>query len=408
MVPRPDRNFWLLVGDGGLFSLAVVCFDASVVMPVFVAQFTTSTVLIGAPAAIRLAGLYLPQLPVALGVRHLRHMQPFFFWQAAIGRAALFGCVVAALLGNSAPPAVVLTIFMVAWAMFSFTEGAATLAWLDLVGDVIHPRLRGRYFGVISLSGGVLSVAAGFAVREALAVEVSPATFAALFLAGFVVFAVSVVCIGLVREPPDKPRPVLEESGKSHLEALARGTYFRRLAVAQVLAGSIQLALPFYVFFARDRLGLSNEWLGSFVVAQTIGTSVAAVIWARIAERYGARLVVCLAAGLLIAIPLLPVWAEQGGGGALMLLAFLLAGAVRGGHQAGFWQYVLELVSTRDRRLFMGLANTANAPTLLMPVIGGLLLEWGGYTSLFTASVVLGIGATVAGAALPKPRGSDS
>jgi hypothetical protein len=86
-----------------------------------------------------------------------------------------------------------------------------------------------------------------------------------------------------------------------------------------------------------------------------------------------------------------------------MLLTFLLAGAVRGGHQAGFWQYVLELVSARDRRLFMGLANTANAPTLLMPILGGALLEVGGYAWLFVASALLGIGATIAGIALPRP-----
>ena len=91
MPRRVDRNFGLLVGDAGLFSLAAVCFDPSVVLPLFVAQFTTSPLLIGAPAAIRLAGLYLPQLPVGIAVRRFERIKPFFFWQAAIGRGALLG-----------------------------------------------------------------------------------------------------------------------------------------------------------------------------------------------------------------------------------------------------------------------------------------------------------------------------
>lgn len=86
MAPRPDRNFLLLLGDAGLFSLAMVCFDPDIVLSVFMAQFTTLPLLIGAPAAIRLAGLYVPQLPAAIGLRRFQRIKPFFFWQAAIGR----------------------------------------------------------------------------------------------------------------------------------------------------------------------------------------------------------------------------------------------------------------------------------------------------------------------------------
>src|ERR1051326_7349043 len=96
-----------MLGDAGLFSLAIVCFDPSVVLSVFMAQFTTSTLVIGAPAAMRLAGLYVPQLPVAIALRRIRRIKPFFFWQAAIGRGALLGTVAAALLAGHVPAEVV-------------------------------------------------------------------------------------------------------------------------------------------------------------------------------------------------------------------------------------------------------------------------------------------------------------
>lgn len=97
---RADRNFWLLVGDAGLLSIGTVCFDPNVVLTVFVAQFTTSPLLIGAPAALRLAGLYLPQLPTALGIRHFQHVKGFLVWQAVFGRAALLVSLPAALLAG--------------------------------------------------------------------------------------------------------------------------------------------------------------------------------------------------------------------------------------------------------------------------------------------------------------------
>ena len=52
----------------------------------------------------------------------------------------------------------------------------------------------------------------------------------------------------------------------------------------------------------------------------------------------------------------------------------------------------------------MGLANTANAPSLLMPIIGGLLLDWGGYNFLIAGSVLGGLGATLSGLWLATPR----
>jgi Major Facilitator Superfamily len=403
MAPRPDRNFLLLLGDAGLFSVAIVCFDPSVVLTVFMAQFTTSALLIGAPAAIRLAGLYLPQLPAAIGLRRVRRIVPFFFWQAAIGRGALLGLIAAALLAGHIPPELVVAIMLVAWLVFSFTEGAATLAWLDLLGEVIHVRLRATYFGSIQVLGGILAVGAGFGVRAALNEEITPRAFIPLFGWGCLAFLLSVICIGLIREHQPTRRASVDEPTIRHMATLLRGAQVRRISLAQILAGSIQLGLPFYALFARDIIGLGGEWLGGLIVAQTLGGSLAGLVWARIAGRYGARSVVFLSSLILIVIPLCCWAADRVGAGGLMLAAFFLAGAARGGSQAGFWQYILDVVSPADRRMFMGLANTANAPTLLMPLFGGAILEWGGYSWLFGGTAALGLAASLAGLWLPQP-----
>jgi hypothetical protein len=94
--------------------------------------------------------------------------------------------------------------------------------------------------------------------------------------------------------------------------------------------------------------------------------------------------------------------AEVLGLAGLVLLAFFVAGASRGASQAGFWQYVLDLVPTADRRMFMGLANTANAPILLMPLLGGAALQVGSFEWLMGGSVLFGVAATIAGLRLPR------
>lgn len=66
-------------------------------------------------------------------------------------------------------------------------------------------------------------------------------------------------------------------------------------------------------------------------------------------------------------------------------------------------QYILDLVPARDRRMFVGLANTANAPALLMPVVGALLLNLGSYGLLLAAAALGGLGATLSGLWLGEP-----
>jgi hypothetical protein len=100
---------------------------------------------------------------------------------------------------------------------------------------------------------------------------------------------------------------------------------------------------------------------------------------------------------VLAALPGLPGLAGFAPSSVVLLAVFLLVGAARGGSQAGFWQYTLEVTPARDRRVFVGLVNTANAPSLLMPVIGGAILELGGYPWLFGTAALLGVGATLSG-----------
>ena len=382
----------------------MVCFDPSVVLSVFLVGFTNSPLLVGAPAAIKLAGLYVPQLPAALLVRNFQRIKPFFFWQALVGRCALIGIVGAAALAHKLPSPLIVALVLLAWAAFSFTEGAATLAWLDLVGDVVHVRQRGNYFGAVQTLGGILAVCAGLGVQAALPADLTPEAFLPIFSFGFAAFALSVACIGLVRD--DQPIPRVDASAGAppfeHLRNLLRGAAIRRVSSAQILAGSLQFGLPFYAIFAHDALGLGGEWLGSLIVAQTLGMSAAGAGVARVASRYGARTVVCVSSALLILVPICCWLAEVLGLAGLVLVAFFVAGASRGASQAGFWQYVLDLVPSTDRRMFMGLANTANAPILLMPLLGGAALQVGSFEWLFGGSVLFGIAATVAGLRLPR------
>ncbi len=403
-----SRNFRALAGDSASFAVGLSFFEMATVLPVFIVNFTDSPLLIGSVVALKNAGYYLPQLPFALGLRRLKHVKTAVLVLALIGRLALVGTVPLTLLSPGLDRALVLWLFLGGYALFSFTEGGASLAWLDLVGKAVVPRVRGRLFGVAQAVGGVASLFAAACVQAVLGGDrlAFPFNFAVLFALGCAAFAVSFVCIALVHEPRSEDDGDERVPTRTAVRDLVLDGRVQRVVLAQVLAGSLNLALPFYVIFGEGRLQLSPDWIAWFMLAQTVGTAGMGLVWGRVAERSGAQRVLQLAAGLLVAAPLLALLADVTPllGPLALVATFAFAGAGYGGTRLAFMTYGLDLSRPDNRRQYFGVVNTANAPILLMPLLGGVLLESGSFELLFVATALAGALALASSLGLPDLR----
>ncbi|MDQ6670747.1 MAG: MFS transporter [Chloroflexota bacterium] len=409
--PSARRNFWALVTDGALFSVGQAFFDMNTIAPLFIASFTSAPALIGAAAAIKTAGFYIPQLPTALAIRRLRRVKGFFLTLAVIGRVGMLGTVALALAAGQLPGAWVVGLFLALYALLMFTDGASAVPWFDLIGRTVPQGRRGRLFGMMQVWGGVGAIAAGIIIQRVLAANLGfSTTYALLFALGAAALVGSAVAIVPIREPaPYQSTSIGHQPAPSGFLTLLREPHLQRVGLAQIAAGTLQLALPFYVIYARTGLHLGDAWIGGFVLAQTVGGAVGGLIWGRVADHLGALPVIYLSASLLVAIPLLALMAgdAQAASGAILVLVFGMAGAAAGGSRVGFWKYVLDLVDPLDRRLYTGLVNSANSPSLLMPLVGSVVLAAGGFDRLFLLTAAAGVGALVTALRLPKPRRPD-
>ena len=402
------RNFRALAADGASFAVGLTFFEMATVLPVFIAHFTDSALLIGSAVALKNAGYYLPQLPIALGLRQVRQVKGMFLGFALVGRLALLLTVPIALFSTGMDPRLVVALFLGVYAIFSFTEGGASLAWMVVPGKVLVPSVRGRMFGLAQAAGGVASIAAAGIVQLVLGGNrlAFPANFAVLFGLGFLAVAVSFVCIVLVHEPVGRDDQPEDLAAGAAVRELVRDWRLQRVLVAQVLEGRLNLELPFYVIFASARLQRPPEWIAAFMLAQTVGAAGMGLVWGRIAERSGAQRVLHLATVLLVCVPLSALAAGYLGpyGWLALLLTFALAGSALGGTRLAFLTYGLDLSHARNRRQYFGVVNTANAPILLMPLVGGLLLDGGGFEVLFVSGAIAGVLAFLVGLGLPDVR----
>jgi hypothetical protein len=85
-------------------------------------------------------------------------------------------------------------------------------------------------------------------------------------------------------------------------------------------------------------------------------------------------------------------------------LVFLLNGATWGGLWMGFTNYVLEISPVDIRPLFLGIQATLSSPTVLMPVLGGLMLNMLRFEVLFGLVAACGVFSVIYAHGLKEPR----
>jgi MFS family permease len=175
---------------------------------------------------------------------------------------------------------------------------------------------------------------------------------------------------------------------------------FRLFIVVRLLAGLSNLAIPFYVIFATDQLGLGEGIVGSFTSAQVIGSMAGAVILGTLYERRGGKQTIQVGVG---AGALAPLWA-------LMLpfllpaghpwlaygysLVFVALGVVQSNYMQGFFNYLLDLASADERATYVALSNAINGVVLSpMAFVGGIILKTtdNSYPTLFAVTAI-GVG----------------
>jgi MFS family permease len=190
--------------------------------------------------------------------------------------------------------------------------------------------------------------------------------------------------------------PQERASWRSYLPQLVKilreQTAYRRAIAAWLISGLVALATPFYVLFATDHLRLTPGTIGLFIIAQTLGSLIGSSGFGALAERKGPGAVirasiVASVTGPLMALALYFVrqaswltWAYA--------WVFVALGIVNSSIMLGFMNYILELAPPAQRPTYMGLSNTLGGVLVLVPMLGGWLLQATSYPVLFAAAAV--------------------
>ena len=130
-----------------------------------------------------------------------------------------------------------------------------------------------------------------------------------MFLASLAaaVITVAIISFCLVSEP----EVTVRESRMPFRKFLLRGPFllknvrsYRMLLVVRIMLGVWGMALPFYILYARERLGLETSAVGIFLSVQMAGMVLSNLLWGALSNRAGNKMVLQLVSAVAILSPL--------------------------------------------------------------------------------------------------------
>lgn len=382
------RNFAANLGHGLLGQTGFRLVTAPTFVPAYIYLLSGSEFMVGFALAAQWLGNALSSLFGATLVEHRKRVLPMGL---LIGGGMRLGVLGLALSGYFMPPHWALGFACAFLMMFGLFNGIQAVIFNTLMAKVIPLRLRGRLTGFRNFAAGLTAAGVAY-IGGKYFVEANALGngYATTFLVAFVLTATGLAILMLVREPepPEvRTRTNLFRRLGQIPDLLRHDRELMRFYIATAAASLGTLAVPFYILYTGEAIGLSGTNLGvlsiAFLLAQT-GTNL---IWGTIADKLGNRLVFLCAIGLWAFATLMLLEAHT-----LLTLAIVFAGlgAGQGGFQNSTQNIILEFGTREDLPMRIAMMNTGIASmNAVGPLMGGIIAHTMGFTAVFSISATM-------------------
>jgi len=363
-----------------------------------------SELMVGVALSVNALGMMLTPLIGANLIEHRKRVLPVGFLTGGAMRASV---LLIALSGFFLQSEAALIAIIICLLFFGLFQGMQGVIFNFLMSKVIPVSKRGRLTGLRNFLAGVTSAGVAWVGGHYfLGDDPTAVGYSWIFLLAFVLTSVGLALLLFIREP-EPPTVQRKQNLFDRLqdlpELLREDPAFTRYFLARSLATMGRMAMPFYILYAGQSLGLTGQLLGMVTFAFTLAGTVSNLVWGNLADRSGFRLVFLLSIALWVVATLLLIFSS---GVFLTVLVFIGIGAAVQGFQNSSQNLTLEFGVRDDLPIRIAIANTASEVAgTIGPLLGGLLAAYFGYLSVFICSIgFLVIGGAVVRFYVPEPR----
>jgi MFS family permease len=385
------RNFLLNLAEGVVFVASTAFVSPQIVLPALIARLGGDNLVIGAIPVIIYVGLFLPQIFAARYVETLPWKKPWAVRAGIIQRA--FVLLMAATIGilGGGRPSLALGIFLFLYGGMHVVAGIATPGWFDFFTKVTPPSRRGRLAGLRTSVGSVAAFFCGFLLTVLLSVFAFPANYAVGFIIAFALQMASVVIqIRIVEPEPSKTlqrRPIFAYL-RDLPQVFKTNIPFRDFVFSSAFLIVANMPIGFFAVHALKRFHADESAVGVFTLSMISTQIVAAFVGGIIADRYGNKRSLIIAASGSLAASL---WALLAPSVVWFRLVFMFLGFNLGTEIMARYNIAVEYGPVEKRSTYVALMNTALAPVYLSGLLGGWISDRWGYPVVFALGVVFSL-----------------
>ena len=399
------RNFFAHLVHGMLGQTGFRFINAPTFIPAYLLMLSGgSNLIVGLALSLQGFGQMLTPMVGANLISHRRRVLPIGFLVGAAMRLCVLLMGVAGLLLGEQGTLIAIICLM---GLFGVFEGMQGVVFNFLMSKVIPVSKRGRLTGLRNFLAGITSAAVAYLGGTYLIGEESSVTgYSLTFLLAFVLTTIGLISLVAVREPqpPTVRRQVsLWEQLKEVPALMQNDRAFTRYFVARAIATMGRMAMPFYILYAGNSIGLSGVTLGIITFSFAMAGTVSNLIWGAIADARGFRLVFILSIMLWVVASAMLLVAPTF---SMAVVVFAGIGAASQGFENSSRSIVLEFGDRDNRPARIAIANTvAQVAGSVGPLLGGAMATWYGYESVFIAAIFfLVVGAALVYFYVPEPR----
>lgn len=414
VVSRHTTRNWIgFLGDYVAFGLGLAFASTTTTLPAFAATLTDNKLVIGAVSAVWLGGWLIPQVFSANYLSNKPRKYPIMMWGQVLFRPVFPLFVVWMLAGGTQYAALTIVLFLGMLAVFAGSDAVVALAWFDLLGKSLPHDTRGRLIGLGQVITGVAAIGVGAAIRHLLGPSGPPypVNYAIIFGLAALCYGLSTAACALIVETHEdvpETRPPLREYFPQLARLWREDSLFSRVTAVRLLVGLGGLAVPFYVVYATDVLHLPASSIGLFAGASTVGTAIAGMALGLVADRRGSHQVIRVIGWVAVCVPAFALLLHLGplrpAATILYPLLYVMLGVVEGSMMLGFMNFVLEIAPPGQRPVYVGLTNTLAGLLVLVPLLGGYVLERTSYPLLFALAGIGALAGAILSLRLPRAR----
>lgn len=385
------RNFFANLLDAGFWFFGESFAAAYTIMPVLISTLTDSPILIGLIPALDGAGWFLPQLFLAKTLEGRNRRMPIVRMLGIFDRLPFLFLALGAFLIPQVNNKAALLMILVIYTIKVLSGGLMALPWQELIATVIPVTHRGRYWGYSLILGKLMGLISA-AITGIILVSIAyPYNYGYMFLIGFISVSISYIFLNLNIEP-EIERNTRSDSSTLLMRIKDVFSKNRNFLIYLINRGFIFLAgmaLAFVTVYGIKKFNLPIAQSATFTALMLGSEIIGFGIWGTLGDKYGYKRVIevsnlFLIVGIGSLLWVNTLWT--------LYIVFALMSFAHSGEYIADQNFAMEFGSEEERPTYIGMSKTLTGPFfLLAPIIGGSLVQFWGYDSMFLAALILSL-----------------